>query len=141
MPVVRGAKDQQYKRETKHYSYINTLNYESPQSLAYYLNYLDRNETAYLEYFSWKIDLYRKIKLNLKSKKKFKKMWNSSPDYHLRQPFCTMCSLLHNESYLKSSNNKQWKLSEWFSIKTNCWDSEESRTYLYKIVKFFGFCF
>ena len=143
VPVVRGAHDHQYKRETKHYSYINTFNYNSPKSLANYLNYLDQNDTAYLEYFNWKIDLYKKIQLNINLKKNFSKMWHVSTQYNLRQPFCTLCSLLHNITYLNNKNNvnRQWKISEWFSAKTNCWDNEENRTFVLRILQFFGYCF
>lgn len=143
VPVVRGAMDHQYNREAKHHSYINAYNYDSPKSLANYLNYLDRNDTAYLEYFNWKIDMYKQIQLNIESKKTFSKAWNVSTEYHLRQPFCTLCSYLHNETYLnnKNNDNRQWKISEWFSAKKNCWDKKESRVFIFKILKFLGFCF
>lgn len=35
-------------------SFINVLDFPSIQSLAKYLQYLDRNDTAYNEYFNWK---------------------------------------------------------------------------------------
>ena len=61
IPVVRGAREHQYKRETPNLSYINTYNFDSARSLADYLNFLDRNNTAYLQYFNWKTVLYKKI--------------------------------------------------------------------------------
>ena len=35
-------------------SYIDAQEFETPQKLAEYLQYLDKNETAYAEYFEWK---------------------------------------------------------------------------------------
>jgi hypothetical protein len=59
--------------------------------------------------------------------------------YHLREPFCKLCSLLHNETYLNSNTNRVWKLSEWFSKKSDCWDQPESNPFD-KLLKFIGFC-
>ena len=141
IPVVRGAREHQYKRETPNFSYINTYNFDSARSLADYLNFLDRNNTAYLQYFNWKTVLYKKIELNLNYRKKITSNWNVSIYYHLREPFCRLCSMLHNETYLSSKKNKKWMISEWYNKKSNCWDQDENRVFLYKIIKYFGFCF
>lgn len=145
LPVVRGAREEEYKRDTKYENfYINSFNFKTPKELADYLNYLNKNNTAYLQYFKWKLDLYKAIERNIEINEKkriFRTNWNVSTYFHLREPFCKLCSLLHNETYLQSKQNKVWKLSEWFSKQTNCWDSDETRVFLYKIVKFFGFCF
>lgn len=37
-------------------SYINVRDYKTPQQLANYLKYLNKNNTAYEEYFKWKTD-------------------------------------------------------------------------------------
>ena len=34
--------------------FINVLDFNSPKHLAEYLNYLDKNKTAYNSYFKWK---------------------------------------------------------------------------------------
>jgi hypothetical protein len=34
--------------------YIDVRNFTSPRQLAKYINYLDKNTTAYLEYFQWR---------------------------------------------------------------------------------------
>lgn len=53
IPVIwgwRGAKD--YFPWSK--SAIHASDFESPKALADYLNFLDKNETAYNEYFEWR---------------------------------------------------------------------------------------
>ncbi|EDO30231.1 predicted protein, partial [Nematostella vectensis] len=57
-------------------SYIDLLDFPSPKALADYLTYLDRNSTAYNEYFSWK----KSYKYNLQHH-----MW-----------ICELCGLLHS---------------------------------------------
>ena len=51
VPVVYGAGD--YEKVAPPHSYIDALKY-TPQQLAEYLNMLDKNDTAYNEYFWWK---------------------------------------------------------------------------------------
>jgi hypothetical protein len=146
IPVVRGARDEQYKREAPNRDdkfYIHSDAHVSPKSLAAYLNHLNANDTAYMQFFQWKLNVYAAIKSMLKSggRSMIRENRNVSTYYHLREPFCKMCSMLHNQTYLNSKTNKVWKLSEWFAKKTNCWDLDEERVLLYKFVKFFGFCF
>ena len=51
IPVVRGAAN--YKEIAPENSYIDVNDFESPESLAKHLLYLDENDDKYLEYFSW----------------------------------------------------------------------------------------
>ncbi|CAH8668006.1 unnamed protein product [Schistosoma margrebowiei] len=53
IPVVMGASYEEYKRVAPPHSFIHVDQFESPEKLANYLKYLDRNDTAYNEYFSW----------------------------------------------------------------------------------------
>ncbi|CAI2735501.1 unnamed protein product [Schistosoma spindalis] len=53
IPVVMGASYEEYKRVTPPHSFIHVDQFESPEKLANYLKYLDRNDTAYNEYFAW----------------------------------------------------------------------------------------
>ncbi|VDP08809.1 unnamed protein product [Schistosoma mattheei] len=48
-----GASYEEYKRVAPPHSFIHVDQFESPEKLANYLKYLDRNDTAYNEYFSW----------------------------------------------------------------------------------------
>ena len=52
VPIVMGGAD--YKEIAIPGSYINVLDYPSVKALADYLLYLDKNNTAYNEYFRWK---------------------------------------------------------------------------------------
>ena len=60
-------------------SYINVLDFKTVKDLADYLHYLDRNSTAYNEYFKWR-QKYRKITL---------------------QTFCSFCEVLSSEIDLR----------------------------------------
>lgn len=140
LPIVRGAQESYFQKNTIPHSFINAQNFKSPKELANYLNYLNQNETAYLEYFNWKVELYKRLKINSNSHNVVVDTWNVSTEYHLREPFCKMCSLLHNETYLNSNTNRVWKLSDWFGKKINCWDEEEPSYFVDKVIKFIGFC-
>ena len=59
-------------------------NWPTPDQLADYLTYLDGNDTAYAEYFEWK--LYFKSKSNL------------------GRVFCQICQALNNDSYPVSTH-------------------------------------
>ena len=52
VPIVMGGAD--YKKIAIPGSYINVLDFPSIKALADYLLYLDKNNTAYNEYFHWK---------------------------------------------------------------------------------------
>ena len=52
IPVVLGSGNYSKMAPTK--SYIDATQFESPKRLAEYLVYLDKNTTAYAEYFEWK---------------------------------------------------------------------------------------
>ncbi|XP_053206345.1 glycoprotein 3-alpha-L-fucosyltransferase A-like isoform X2 [Panonychus citri] len=54
IPIVFGGAS--YSTVLPEHSFINALDFQSPQQLANYLNYLSNNETAYNEYFTWKHD-------------------------------------------------------------------------------------
>jgi hypothetical protein len=145
IPVVRGATEEQFKKVAPPNSYINAYNFKSAKSLADYLNYLNSNDTAYFEYFNWKKDLYKTIHSSIESNNtdtsKFKKDNSVVLSSIERSPFCILCSLLHNETYMNSKNNKIWNLSKWFGTKTSCWDEDEERRTAYWFTQFFGYCF
>jgi hypothetical protein len=52
IPVVFGSAN--YSKIAPQKSYINAQEFKSPKQLAEYLLYLDKNSTAYAEYFEWK---------------------------------------------------------------------------------------
>ncbi|CAH1800928.1 unnamed protein product [Owenia fusiformis] len=54
VPVVRGYYNN-FKSILPPGSYIHTNEFPNPKALATYLKYLDKNHTAYNEYFKWKL--------------------------------------------------------------------------------------
>lgn len=141
MPIVRGANDYDYEKVAMSHSYISTSKFKKPKDLANYLNYLDSNKTAYLEYLSWKIDYYKELSKNfIENKPVDESNRQVSLNYALSEPFCKLCSMLHNKTYMESKNNRRWTLSKWFGKKSECWDKEEPRYYLDKITRFIGYC-
>ncbi|XP_041366106.1 alpha-(1,3)-fucosyltransferase C-like isoform X2 [Gigantopelta aegis] len=54
--VVRGGAD--YSKFLPPNSFINTADFKSPKLLAEYLLYMDKNHTAYVEYFKWRNHYY-----------------------------------------------------------------------------------
>ncbi|CAH3042395.1 unnamed protein product [Porites lobata] len=77
VPVVMGGAN--YTKLAIPGSYINVLDFKTVKDLADYLHYLDRNSTAYNEYFKWR-QKYRKITL---------------------QTFCSFCEVLSSEIDLR----------------------------------------
>lgn len=143
--IVRGAKDEQYRSVVPFKKfYINADWFESPEKLANFLIYLNQNDTAYLEFFKWKTDLYKKLELNAKNSNLLRSnliKWHQGEEYIVKEPFCKLCEYLHNESYLNNhQNNRRWSISKWFGPKTNCWDSDSKLYLLEKIANFFGNC-
>lgn len=145
LPITRGATEEQYNKIAPAKSLVNANRFKTPQQLAEYLNYLNRNETAYLEYFEWKLKLYNKFE-NVKNNKisnsielnKYKSLNVLSKQN--RSPFCKICQALHNETYMNSDHNPVWKLSKWFG-KSSCWDHDENRKLFYWATQLLGFCF
>jgi hypothetical protein len=141
VPVVRGARSADYRRIAVHGSYINADDFDSAKSLADYLLYLDQNTTAYMQYFAWKAELFRRFKkaamLNRYNQNVYVK--HKSP----MAPFCEICAHLNNRTYFDNeANNKRWLISKWFGPNANCWDSEYDRSFVFltHIAKFFGYC-
>ena len=77
VPVVMGGAD--YKTLAIPNSYIDVQDFASPKELAEYLLYLEGNDTAYREYFTWK-KRYQRI---------------------IPHRACILCKQLHNQSLHK----------------------------------------
>lgn len=54
VPIVFGPHPDDVKAMAPEKSYIHTEDFATPKELVDYLNYLDNNDTAYLEYHSWR---------------------------------------------------------------------------------------
>jgi len=53
VPVVMGGAN--YSKLAVPRSYINVVDFKTVKELAEYLHYLDKNSTAYNEYFKWRL--------------------------------------------------------------------------------------
>ncbi|VDD81717.1 unnamed protein product [Mesocestoides corti] len=54
VPIVLGAYKEDYDDALPPHSFINVDDFKTIRQLTDYLLYLDRNDTAYAEYFAWK---------------------------------------------------------------------------------------
>ncbi len=54
VPIVLGAYKEDYINTLPPQSYINVDDFQSIKELATYLQYLDKNDTAYAAYFAWR---------------------------------------------------------------------------------------
>ena len=101
VPVVRGLGNfDQYVPKS---GYIDANEFDSPRSLAKYLNYLDSNKTAYNAFFKWK--KYVKFDQGFRS---------------TMTPICDMCIYLHMEDYFGVEKKVFNEIKSWTSIKENC---------------------
>ncbi len=51
IPIVMGARKEEYERVVPHHSIIHVDDFDTPRDLAEYLHMLDQNDTLYNEYF------------------------------------------------------------------------------------------
>ena len=73
-----------YRRNVSEKSVIFIEDYKSMEDLADHLDYLDENDTAYLEYFQWrKTDLSKTPTKSVNNQ-----MW-------LSVPACSLCTAIH----------------------------------------------
>ncbi|BHF75018.1 hypothetical protein SprV_0501811100 [Sparganum proliferum] len=54
VPIVYGASREEFCQRAPPNSYIHVDDFENVEELARYLQYLDKNDTAYATYFAWK---------------------------------------------------------------------------------------
>lgn len=86
-------------------SFINVLDFTSIEALSNYIEYLDKNDTAYNEYFRWKAKYTRFVP--------GQESWT-----------CQLCANLHNDVSKKVYNN----LGTYWGVESNC-----NRSYVDKI--------
>eukprot|EP00794_Sanderia_malayensis_P012258 gene12258-13522_t len=107
VPVVMGAN---YDGLAIPGSYIDTSKFTSIKALADYLNYLDTNDTAYNEYFAWKLH--------------YSKDSSAKAELH-----CEICTELNSEKFNKQSI---MTLSEVFNYNKTCSNPFQSKFKKYK---------
>nr|CAD7441845.1 unnamed protein product [Timema bartmani]CAD7461304.1 unnamed protein product [Timema tahoe] len=79
LPIVMGARPEDYARSAPKHSYIHVDEFESPKHLAEYLHQLDRDDDLYNNYFRWK----------------------GTGEFINTYFFCRMCALLHADIPVK----------------------------------------
>ncbi|XP_042232481.1 alpha-(1,3)-fucosyltransferase C-like [Homarus americanus] len=89
VPVVYGQGN--YSMLAPPHSYIDALSFPTAKALAEYLIYLDKNDTAYNEYFRWK-----------------RFHWIPHTWANVAKPYCDMCERLHQDNTTKVYNLQQW---------------------------------
>ncbi|XP_046349983.2 glycoprotein 3-alpha-L-fucosyltransferase A-like [Haliotis rufescens] len=90
IPIVRGGAD--YERLLPEGTFINTASFDSPKSLANYIRYLERNETA--------------MGAILEKKLKYEYINSEGTDFDWR---CQLCAKLHRNTTRKSyTDMKHW---------------------------------
>ncbi|XP_042865869.1 alpha-(1,3)-fucosyltransferase C-like [Penaeus japonicus] len=101
VPVVYGYAN--YAHFAPPHAFIDARAFSTAKELAEYLLYLDKNDTAYNEYFLWK-PYYRQLtQHDLKA-----------------QAFCDLCERLHADNDPKTHD-----IGSWFDEGTQCLDLDE----------------
>ena len=101
VPVVYGS-DDVYKVAPPH-SYIDVRDFKSPQHLAKYLIYLNKNHTAYMSYFLWK---------------KHYQVFRGTYSYN--HIFCLFCNFLHTSNKTRILED----FNDWFFEKSGCKETD-----------------
>lgn len=66
LPIVMGARPQEYAAVAPHNSYIHVEEFAGPEELAAYLKRLDEDDTLYNSYFRWKVSItWTKLRDNI----------------------------------------------------------------------------
>ena len=94
IPVVLGGAN--YSEFAPEKSFIDVRDFESVEKVSEYLLYLDKNETAYAEYFEWK---------------NYFSISDNSDDV-----FCQLCQALHEDATPKVYQD----LHQWWQTDANC---------------------
>lgn len=81
IPIVLG--NAAYAEMLPPNSYLDVRNFTSPETLANYLKYLDKNDRAYNKYFEWKKDFQAYVDFGVWDNNKF--------------VMCNLCEYLHTQ--------------------------------------------
>ncbi len=107
VPVVMGAGPYNDLNVAIPGTFINVADFKSVKDLANYLTYLDRNDTAYNEYFKWK----QSYRLTVDLGWPYPGIWG-----------CEICEKLHNNHQTRIYD----KLSEFWSTNIDCKGKEKT---------------
>lgn len=98
LPVVMGARKEDYLRSAPQKSFIHVDDFDSPEDLAKYLEELDRNDDLYNEYFQWK----------------------GTGEMINTKFFCRLCSLLHDPKKRAAEYSNIRNINGWWRGRGNC---------------------
>ena len=96
VPIVWGPRKEDVLKVAPAKSFIHTSDFETPEKLVEYLDYLSNNETAYAEYLEWRTWVKHPEKMEERFKIK-------SADDDLRS-FCKLCAVLQAQGKRKKHN-------------------------------------
>ena len=109
VPVVYGPWRDDLMKRTPPHSLIFVEDYDSADELVDYLKYLDRNETAYMEYFDWRKDV--KLALSPDHPKEL----DFVTEYESIAPECALCKKMtelknngYPEKIITSYSHRIW---------------------------------
>lgn len=135
VPIIRNSHKESYQTNAARLpvSYINANRFGSARELAAYLHYLNENQTAYEEYFKWKLDLvdnFRRVAtengvLDNDTSNELDRTIFSRRKMDVNElTMCRLCSILHNQTFLAENAKKKWSFSHWYNPKIDCSDTE-----------------
>ena len=115
VPIVWGSKKEDYEAVLPKHSFIFLEDFASNfTELSIYLSYLDRNDTAYAEYFNWRLldpsQLY---------------------GYKISTGLCSLCKKIVDASYTENNKHGQVRSFDWIhkwyyeSEDAKCWNKTE----------------
>jgi Glycosyltransferase family 10 (fucosyltransferase) C-term len=101
VPIVNGGVD--YLQFAPEGSFIHIRDFESPQHLAEYLQYLDKNQTAYEQYFEWRKKYVPSVTMS----------------------WCKLCEMLNNSSLPSKSYDN---IYDWWVVEGQCNSEQPIKT-------------
>ena len=117
VPVVWGGAKQDYLRLAPPKSFIHYEDFKTPQALIHYLNYLDKNDTAYMEYFEWRKQFPCSYPLYKQNDAEEYEQGLRSKHSQFLNAYCTLCKMLRdglhfNNTRTVSSLKGYWEKEE-----------------------------
>ena len=94
VPVVWGASKENYIRLAPENSFIHYEDFKTSQELVDYLKYLDKNDTAYMEYFQWRKSYPCDYPLYEAKDEEYPYSTESEYAYFFNT-YCNLCRVLH----------------------------------------------
>ncbi|CAB0009609.1 unnamed protein product [Nesidiocoris tenuis] len=94
LPIVMGARPEDYLLAAPEHSYIHVDDFDSPRSLAEFLLLLDKDDESYNSYFRWK----------------------GTGEFINTHFFCRLCAMLHDDFPAKSYRD----INEWWRGPGTC---------------------